>query len=236
MKLSTLVCAGVLMLASGKLCAQEDNWNHIGKDDVVSNDTTIKKGYTLIFINKSPTFSPAVKQRMTDAFFKVYPKEAKTYNKHTLKKVIFLIDPKYTGVAATSGSIVRYNPNWFVSHPGDIDVVTHEVMHIVQGYGDGAGPGWLTEGIADYVRFKMGVDNEGAKWTMPAYTPKQNYTNAYRITARFLVWVEENYDKKLVVQMDAALRNHTYTADLWKTLTGKTVDELWNEYALNPVI
>jgi hypothetical protein len=234
MKLSTLICASIMLLATEKISAQDD-WNHIG-EGVVSNDTTVKKGFTLIFINKSPTFSPAVKQRMIDAFYTVYPKEAKTYNKKTLKKVIFLVDPQYKGVAATAGNIVRYNPSWFVSHPEDIDVVTHEVMHIVQGYGDNAGPGWLTEGIADYVRFKFGVDNEGAKWTMPAYNAKQSYTNAYRVTARFLVWTEKNYDKKLVKKMDAALRSHTYNADLWKQYTGKTVDELWSDYGKNPVI
>lgn len=235
MKLTTLICAGVMLFATEKLCAQDD-WNHIGMADVVSNDTTVKKGYTLIFINKSASFDAKVKQRMTDAFFTVYPKEAKKYNKNTLKTVVFLIDPKYTAVAATAGRIVRYNPAWFVSHPGDIDVVTHEVMHIVQAYGGGAGPGWLTEGIADYVRFKMGVDNKGAKWTMPAYTDKQSYQNAYRVTARFLVWTEKNYDKKLVKKMDAALRSHTYKADLWKEYTGKTVDELWSDYGRNPTI
>jgi hypothetical protein len=32
-------------------------------------------------------------------------------------------------------------------------VLTHEMMHIVQSYPDGQ-PGWLVEGIADYVRWK----------------------------------------------------------------------------------
>ena len=32
------------------------------------------------------------------------------------------------------------------------------------------------------------------------------------------------------------MRNQTYKPELWKTFTGKTVDELWKEYAANPVI
>jgi hypothetical protein len=32
-------------------------------------------------------------------------------------------------------------------------------MHIVQAYPDGAGPWWITEGIADFVRFDDGIDN-----------------------------------------------------------------------------
>ena len=108
-------------------------------------------------------------------------------------------------------------------------------MHIVQSYPDGA-PGWLVEGVADYVRYKLGVDNAGAGWSLTPFNPKQNYTNAYRITARFLVWAEKKYSKKLVKKMDAAMRNQTYQPELWTKLTGKTVDELWKEYANDPAI
>lgn len=226
----------MLMLASGSLFAQHSDWNHIAQEEIVSRDSVTKKGYTLIFINLAPTFDSALQARMIKTFFEVYPKQAKLYNSNTLKKVIFVIDPKYVGVAATSGSIVRYNPDWFVKNPGDIDVVTHEVMHIIQSYPGGAGPGWVTEGIADYVRYKMGVDNAGAGWSLTPFSAKHNYNNAYRITARFMVWTEQHYDKKLVKKLDAAMRTKTYQSSLWKTLTGKTVDELWAEYSLNPAI
>ncbi len=218
------------------VAAAQDDWNYIEMKDIVSNDTTVKNGYTLIFINKSPTLDVHLKQRLTDAFFTVYPQEVSMYNKHSPKKVIFLVDPKFTGLAATASNLVRFNPAWFDGNPNDIDVVTHEVMHIVQGYGYDAGVFWLTEGIADYVRYKMGVDNAGGGWSLTPFNDAQNYTNAYRITARFFVWIENTHDKNLVQQMDAALRAHTYNASLWKEYTGKTVDELWSEYAKNPVI
>ncbi|CAN5826307.1 hypothetical protein BH11BAC3_BH11BAC3_28090 [soil metagenome] len=235
MHLKKIIVAGILLLAANGLYAQKD-WNNIGMDNVVSKDSFTRKGYTLIFINKSEKFDKAIEDRMVDAFFKVYPKQAKMYNKQTLKKVFFVIDPEYTAVAATAGSIVRYNPEWFVKNPGDIDVVTHEVMHIVQSYPGGAGPGWLTEGIADYVRYKYGVDNEGAKWALPEYNSKQRYTDAYRVTARFLVWVENNYDKKLVQKMNATLHTKTYNKNLWQKYTGKTLDELWADYGKDPAL
>ena len=235
MNIPKLICAGMLMLAAENICAQE-NWNQIDLNGVVSNDTTTAKGFTLIFINKAPAFDSTVKRRMIDAFFTVYPLESEMYNNQTLKKVIFLIDPEYKGVAATDDGIVRYNSEWFVKHPGDIDVVTHEVMHIVQAYPDGAGPGWLTEGIADYVRYTLGIDNKGASWSLPEYKASQNYTDAYRVTAKFLVWIEEHYDKGFVKQMDATLRSNTYKPALWKRFTGKNPDALWKEYSSNPVV
>ncbi len=235
MQIKKLIAAGILLLAAKGLSAQKD-WNNIGMEDVVSKDSFTRKGYTLIFINKSEKFDKAIEDRMVDAFYKVYPKQAKMYNPQTLKKVFFVIDPEYTAVAATAGSIVRYNPEWFVKNPGDIDVVTHEVMHIVQSYSGGAGPGWLTEGIADYVRYKFGVDNEGAKWALPDYNSKQSYTNSYRVTARFLVWIEKKYDKKLVKKMNAALHSKTYNKGLWEKYTGKNLDELWSVYKSNPAV
>jgi hypothetical protein len=213
------------------------SWQTIG--NYISRYSITHKPYTLIFINNDSTFAQTgspVKQRMENTFFEVYPKLAKTYNKKTLKTVTFIIDPNYDGVAATSDGIVRYNPKWMLKAPTDIDVVTHEVMHIVQDYGNTNGPGWLTEGIADYVRYKFGVDNAGANWKLPAYKTGQSYTNSYRITARFLAWIEKNYKADLVKNLDSALRMHTYTDDIWKQQTGKTLDELWNTYITNPTL
>lgn len=197
-------------------------------------ETFKEKGYTLIFKNNDSSFDPFLQKRMIETFFKVYPVLANDFNTNTDKVVTFHIDTAYKGVAATGGGRIVYNPDWFRKHPGDIDVVTHEVMHVVQNYGRGGGPGWLTEGIADYVRYKYGVDNPGAKWALPAFKVEHSYKNAYRITARFLNWLEINGNKGIVVKLDSAMRNHTYKETIWTDLTGKTIDELWTAYAANP--
>jgi hypothetical protein len=198
--------------------------------------TYTRKGYTLTFTNNDPTLDSTLQQRLTDTYFKVYPKIAKAYNKNTLKSVAFVIDTAYKGVAATSNGRVVYNPKWFHQHPEDIDVVTHEVMHIAQDYKRSVGPGWLTEGIADYVRNQFGVNNAAAKWALSAYKEGQHYTNSYRITARFLWWIEKAQKKGLVKELDKQLREHTYTTAAWQQLTGKTLDELWQKYLANPTI
>jgi hypothetical protein len=172
-----------------------------------------------------------LKANLVKTFFKVYPKLAKEYNKATSREVKFLIDTAYKGVAATGGGKVVFSAAYMEKHSKDIDVVTHEVMHIVQNYGRSGGPGWLTEGIADYARYKFGVANEEAKWALPSYKAGQSYTNSYRITAAFFNWLENNQYKDLVKKLDDQLRNHTYTAQSWKNLTGKTLDELWSDYA-----
>jgi alpha-L-fucosidase len=200
-----------------------------------TRDTITKGKYTVVFINKDSGFSGVTRQRLIDTYFDVYPKEAARFNARTLRLVNFVIDPSYDGVAATDAGVVTFNPVWFQKHPEDIDVVTHEVMHIVQDYRHDP-PGWLTEGIADYARFVFGVNNAAAHWTLPDYTAGQSYENAYRVTARFLVWASQRGDAQLVDRLDAALRSGKYTPSLWVKLTGKTVDALWAEYAANPVV
>ncbi|RZK52919.1 MAG: secretory protein, partial [Pedobacter sp.] len=138
--------------------------------------------------------------------------------------------------AEASGGRILFSAGYMKAHPTDIDVVTHETMHIVQGYGYSAGPVWLTEGIADYVRYRYGVDNIGSKWSLPNYNEKQNYTNSYRITARFFVWLEKNIKPGLISTLDAQLRAHQYNEQSWLTLTGKNLPELWAAYAKNPAV
>lgn len=213
----------------------QKKWADIDTSGYHSVQTISKKKFTLVFISKDSSFSKETSQQLIDAFFTVYPREVKRFNKKALKKVTFIIDPGYKGVAATSNGIVRYSPDWLTKHPQDIDVVTHEAMHIVQDYA-GKGEGWLTEGIADYVRYKYGVNNEKGNWSLPAFKAGQHYTNAYRVTARFLAWLEKNVNKKIVDQLDKASREGSYTPDTWKELTGKTVDELWAAYTANPVL
>ncbi|MCC8424274.1 basic secretory family protein [Mucilaginibacter sp. UR6-11] len=232
----------IILFAGLKVNAQgwEDAGKYITRDSItrktytLTHDTISRKTYTLIFINKDATFAQkgdTVKQRMIDAFFSAYAAEAETFNKNTLNKVTFIIDPDYKGVAATANGVVHFNPAWMLKKPTDIDVVTHEVMHIVQDYGNSGGPGWLTEGIADYVRAVFGVDNPGAKWFLPKFKPTQSYTDSYRVTARFFIWVERNVKPSLVVNLDARLRAHTYNDNTIKDLTGKTFDQLWADYA-----
>lgn len=214
----------------------QKHWSRIYSDQDLSRDTVTKKGVTLIFINKEEGFSKQTQQRMTETFFEVYPKEIKTYNKKAAKQVAMIIDPEYKGVAATSGTVIRVNPEWMEKHPEDLDVVTHEAMHIVQSYHGHSGPGWITEGIADFVRNEFGVNNKAAGWSLTPFNEKQSYTNAYRITARFFVWITKNYKKDFVQKLNTAMREGTYKEEYWKDQTGKTVEELWSIYSKNPII
>jgi hypothetical protein len=192
-------------------------------------------GYTLTFVNNDATFDQAEYQTFINTFFTVYPQILNRFYTGARKSVKFTIDPTYTGVAYTSGGASVFSSAWFHSNPQDIDVITHEVTHIVQAYTTST-PGWLTEGIADYSRYKFGVNNAAAGWSLPAWSSSQSYTDSYRVTARFLAWLELHKSSTIVNSLNTALRNGTYTNSTWSTLTGETVTQLWADYSASPAL
>ncbi|MFC3196744.1 basic secretory protein-like protein [Parapedobacter deserti] len=195
-----------------------------------NRDTLVQGGVQLIFVQQDPAFDPQVADRLKATFFQVYPVLVETFNPSALREVTLTIDTAYDGVAYAHNGQVVISQAWLRKMPGDVDVVTHEVMHIVQAYPRGNQPGWLVEGIADYVRHRFGIDNAGANWSLPDVADDHHYTNSYRIAARFLDWIERKRKPGLVKTLDDALRNRTYSEAIWKSETGLGLDELWATY------
>jgi hypothetical protein len=142
--------------------------------------------------------------------------------KMTLKK-------DYRGVAATGGTRITGAVAWFKRHPDDVGAMVHETVHVVQAYRYGRGgnrnPGWLVEGIADYIRFFKYEPGKAG----PVKADK-HYDGSYRVTATFLNYVSEKYDKELVRKLNAAMRQGKYSEDHFKASTGKTLQELDDEW------
>jgi hypothetical protein len=138
-----------------------------------------------------------------------------------------LVFKKKLGVPAyTGGGTITISGSWVKDHPDDWGMVVHELTHVVQAYRRaGRGAGWLVEGIADYVRFCKYEPKVEVK------VRKRDQAKAgYRVTARFLGWVEQKYDKQLVNKLNRALREGDYRDALFERYTGKNIDDLWAEY------
>jgi hypothetical protein len=148
------------------------------------------------------------------------------------------------GTPAAAGSTrIDCNIEWFRQNlKGEArGAVVHEMVHVVQQYGRARRgnptatrtPGWLVEGIADYIRwFKYEPETKGAEITARNISGAR-YDASYRITGNFLNWVVEQHDKEIVRELNAAAREGKYTEDLWKDETGKTVQELGDEWKKN---
>lgn len=193
-------------------------------------------GLKVSVINYGPDIDQELVDHIRKLIWDTYPKLLKEYNPDATKTIVVVFNKKYKGVAYASGSEIVVNPEWLLKNPEDYDLFTHEIMHLIQAYPQKSGPSWLTEGIADYVRAKYGINNKAADWSLPDYNSSQNYTDSYRVSARFLLWIEKYHDRNFVKKIDQHLRTSTYTDDLWEKYTGVSLDELWNLYAVKPEI
>jgi hypothetical protein len=147
------------------------------------------------------------------------------------------------GVAATGGTNVTVNSDWLkneLTREG-LGAILHEEVHVIQRYGGGRRanpdaarvrpPGWLVEGIPDYIRwFIYEPQSHGADitWLRARRNLTLKYDAGYRISANFLNYVVETYDKSLIKKLNAACREGKSTEELWQAGTGNTLAELGN--------
>jgi hypothetical protein len=140
--------------------------------------------------------------------------------------VTLALKSDYRGSAFASGSRITGSTTYFQDHPDDVGAMVHETVHVVQHYNGRGNPPWLVEGVSDYIRFfkfepgKIGrIDGERA-----------HYNGSYRVTAAFLAFVIDKYDKQLVQKLNKAMREGRYKNELFQELTGKSLEDLDKEW------
>lgn len=145
-----------------------------------------------------------------------------------LNPVVKIIFEKELNIPAyAAGSELHISGAWVKAHPDDFGMVIHELTHLVQRYGRNRA-GWLVEGIADYVR----LHHYETQVPRPRLNfDRAKYTDAYKTTAMFLIWIEGNHGPTVVQRLGKALRAGNYSDELFKELTGKDVDALWADFA-----
>jgi hypothetical protein len=140
--------------------------------------------------------------------------------------VTMTLKKDYKGVAATGGGRITGSVTYFKRDPEDVGAMVHETVHVVQAYRRGNNPGWLVEGIADYVRFFKYEPGKLGK-----ISPKRaRYNGSYRVSAAFLAYLTEKYDREIVRRLNQVMRAGEYTEAIFKKLTGKSVEDLDKEW------
>lgn len=129
--------------------------------------------------------------------------------------------------AATAADTIRVSAPHVRSVTGDEGMLIHELVHVVQRYPSNPGMDWLTEGIADYVRF----------WLYEPHTPRPpidpqtaSYRDGYRTAAAFLVWLARTRDPEIVAKLNARMRRGDCDPVAFAELLGEDLDELWSGF------
>ena len=143
------------------------------------------------------------------------------------EKVFLRIKHSPTGVGATAGNRISVSSGWIEKHPNDLGLVIHELVHVIQRY-PRARPVWVTEGVADYLRWAIYEGKPQARFPRPKVPG--GYEKGYQVMAGFLLWLETGRQPGIVSRLNTAMREGSYDEALFTTDDGKTLDDWWAEY------
>jgi hypothetical protein len=108
----------------------------------------------------------------------------------------------------------------------DFGMVIHELTHTLQRYPRSVR--WLTEGIADYIRY------ERYEPTVPRRAfdlAKARYDEGYWVSSGFLAWIERSYDRNLIRKLHRALSAGTYRESaFFRQATARDLSGLWKDF------
>jgi len=204
----------------------------------------IDEGRTRILIDTSaaPDLASWVDSELVPVIREWYPEIVRMlpspgYEAPRRVTIVFVTEGE--GVAAASGARVTCWAKWFRANlEGEAKgAVVHELVHVVQQYrrrgnrggGGGGGtrpPGWLVEGIPDYIRWFRFEPRTGGAHIRPEAVGRVRFDGSYRVSANFLNWVTSEYGPQVYRELNAAMREGRYQERLWQDLTGHTAEEL----------
>jgi len=131
------------------------------------------------------------------------------------------------GIAWTDGNKIEVTSFWIQKKPDDFGLIVHELVHVHQAYPQFE-PGWVTEGIADYIRWGF-YEEKPLTW-FPINESVDGYKNSYQITGGFFLWLEQFIEEGLVKRLNLAMKTETYTDDLFESMTHIPLPDLWKQY------
>lgn len=142
--------------------------------------------------------------------------------------------------AYAAGNRVAMNVAWFRRQlAGEaLGCVVHELVHVVQAYQRARftnrrprpTPGWVTEGVADYVRWFLYEPETGGAALTRRNIDRARHDASYRVSANFIDWVVGQHDEGLLQRLNAAAREGRYGEELWEQWTGHPVRELERQW------
>jgi len=157
-------------------------------------------------------------------------------------RVTLIASPNTSGAPGwASGTTTWVRANWMQQRPNDIDILVHEIAHNAQAYGGGR-PGFIVEGIAEYVRDRWGMFNQQEGWSLPARPPANASYHPFPghresgSFIRFLVSRDPSFavDINRAAQQSGAFGYNE--ARMWTyQRTGFTLQQLWNMWVGRPV-
>ncbi|KAF4364350.1 uncharacterized protein LOC115702994 [Cannabis sativa] len=212
----------VIILAVASL----DNIHAVVQYEVINKAETTNGG--IRFNNDiGAEYSKQTLTTATEFIWRLFQQNTDADRKNVPK--ITLIIEDIDGVAFATNGEIHVSARYIGGYTGDLKreisgVLFHENTHIWQWNGKGQTPGWLIEGIADFVRLKSGY--VPGHWVKPGQGSK--WDKGYDVTARFLDYCND-LRNGFVAELNKKMSNG-YSDNFFVELLGKNIEQLWNDY------
>jgi hypothetical protein len=129
--------------------------------------------------------------------------------------------------ALTHGSVIEVDARGLLARLRDPDalaMIAHEMVHVAQRYPHA--PGWLVEGIADYMRYYVLIPDDPSR----AFQAKgATWHDGYQASAGFLDWAEQGHPGT-ITRINAALRAGEDGEALLRETVGQPLPQAWAAY------
>lgn len=141
--------------------------------------------------------------------------------------ITFAPEPaQYPG--ATYGRKIELSASYMHRHPDDAGMILHEFVHVVQAYPEGPTPGWITEGIADYLRDYILLP-EPTRHTPPAIADyHRGYTHAATLLD-YIIQTRHHGDWQALIHPLNAACQRGENGEAWLTAHYGTPDAIADE-------
>ena len=205
-----------------------------GVRDVV----VIPGGYEIaIDTTETPDLTQWTRERVAPMARRWYPKLVRMLGSDGFeapKQLTITFRAGMDGVAATSGTNIFCAARWMRQElDGEgVGSIFHELVHVIQSYGHSRArgsqrnPGWLVEGLADYLRWYLYEPEIRGTEIGKRGLAGARHDGSYRVTANFLNWTVVNHHRDIPYKLNAAMREGVYSEELWVTLAGHPLQEL----------
>jgi hypothetical protein len=107
----------------------------------------------------------------------------------------------------------------------DTGFVAHELAHVAQHYPDRKTV-WLSEGIADYLRYYVLLPKDPHR----GFGAKATYEQGYQPAAALLDWLVRRQGKEVIRRVNAAMRDGRDGEGELAAVTGHTPQALWAQF------
>ena len=149
------------------------------------------------------------------------------------RKVILLFEKGDAPAWTVGDDRLFINADSTPQYPG---FILHEGTHFVQNYQDKTGNrGWVMEGLADFVRFKLSTYSDEPGWAIGCQGT-EDYTSGYGCAAAFFSWLE-NYCSypNIQIPLNEMILAGSDTDKVLNQICGLNLETLWNKYkSTNP--